>query len=330
MCIRDRVRRLLAVDPGGAFVKDAAGDLPLHVALRAAAAPATVEALLLLFPESSAKRGGDGLTPAQLAAHYEEAAEEEAVAALVRGARAEVRRNAEKLRRKAQPRAIERVALEAAVGALAATARLIGGLGLRAAKGALLPARARRDDESRDSDAANERESSSASKSRRRKLFEGEAREASARSGGGKKMRGRERRALRRAVRRAVFGFLAKGGIAVGAAYGGALVASAAKRDLAPRLAAFRRERVSARENLAREAKRPPSGATPNADSALARKRVHPNPASVPAVLAARASKPEPSVPAGLDAVPTAEAADLPEPAPVALLPEELVRIDTT
>ena len=91
-----------------------------------------------------------------------------------------------------------------------------------------------------------------------------------------------------------------------------------------------RRERVSARENLAREAKRPPSGATPNADSALARKRVHPNPASVPAVLAARASKPEPSVPAGLDAVPTAEAADLPEPAPVALLPEELVRIDTT
>ena len=109
------------------------------------------------------------------------------------------------------------------MGALAATARLIGGLGLRAAKGAFASARGR-DDESRDSDAANERESSSASKSRRRKLFEGEAREASARSGGGKKMRGRERRALRRAVRRAVFGFLAKGGIAVGAAYGGALV----------------------------------------------------------------------------------------------------------
>ena len=285
-----------------------------------------------MFPESSAKRDREGLTPAQLAAHYEEAAEEEAVAALVRGARAEVRRNAEKLRRKAPPRAIERVALEAAVGALAATARLVGGLGLRAAKGALLPARARRDDESRDSDAANEHGSSSAGKSRRRKLFEGEAREASARSGGGKKRRGRERRALRRAVRRAVFGFLAKGGIAVGAAYGGALVASAAKRDLAPRLAAFRRERGwRPRANPAREAKRPPSGATPNADAiALARKRVHPNPTSVPAVLAARAPKPEPSVPAGLDAVPAAEAADVPAPAPVALLPEELVRIDTT
>ena len=131
---RALIQKLLDVDPGGAFVKDEDGDLPLHVALRAWAAPATIEALLRMFPESSAKRDRDGLTPAQLAAHYEDAAEEEAVAALVRDARAEVRRNAEKLRRrgKLEPRAIERVALEAAAGALAATARLVGGVGARA------------------------------------------------------------------------------------------------------------------------------------------------------------------------------------------------------
>ena len=84
---------------------------------------------------------------------------------------------------------------------------------------------------------------------------------------------------------------------------------------------------MSARENLARDSAFGRDAETPIRRS---RERVHPNPASVPAVLAARASKPEPSVPAGLDGVPTAEAADVPEPAPVALLPEELVRIDAT
>ena len=325
------VRRLLAVDPGGAFVKDAAGALPLHVALRAAAAPATVEALLLLFPESSAKRGGDGLTPAQLAAHYEEAAEEEAVAALVRGARAEVRRNAEKLRRKAQPRAIERVALRGGGGRARGDRAADRGLGLRARKARFCP-RAR-DETTRVAAGFGRRERSANRRRRARaagaKLFEGEAREASARSGGGgKKMRGRERRALRRGgaprgapLRCSAFSpraMASRSGAAHGAA---ALVAFGGQAvTLAPRLAAFRRERVSARENLAREASAP-FGATPNADSALARKRVHPNPASVPAAPRARASKPEPSVPAGLDGVPTAEAADVPEPAPVRCSP---------
>jgi hypothetical protein len=326
------IQKLLDVDPGGAFVKDEYGDLPLHVALRASAAPATIEALLRMFPESSAKRDREGLTPAQLAAHYEEAAEEEAVAALVRGARAEVRRNAEKLRRrgKPEPRAIERVALEAAAGALAATARLVGGVGARAAKAAALPffpARARAKAEGNE-DASG---SSEARKSRRRRLFEGEAREKEsrdeeAREYGGKKekSRGRERRATRRAVRRAVFSFLVKSGVAVGAAYGGALVATVAKRDIEARL---RLRDQSWRES---RASRPPrvGAATANkiADSATdSVTRVRPEPSSV------RPQKRfNETVPAVLDAVPAAEDAEPPAPAVVALLPEELVRIDTT
>ena len=327
------VRRLLDVDPGGAFVKDAAGDLPLHVALRAAAAPATVEALLRMFPESSAKRDRDGLTPSQLAVQYEDPAEEQAVAALVRSARAEVRRNAEKLCRRAPPRAVERVALEAAARALAATARTAWGLGARAAKVVFFPARqkgggrGKRGMESPETDAANP---ASASKSRRRKLFEGETRDRASR--GGKTRRGREGRAMRRALRRAVFGFLAKGCVAVGAAYGGALAASAARRDFAARLGAFRRESREPRASkgsakrfaLARLA-----AATPDAESALARKRVDPEPASVPDD-APRARDTESGVPAVLETVPTIEAEAFPAPTAVALLPEELVRIDAT
>ena len=111
------VRRLLAVDPGGAFVKDAAGDLPLCVALRAAAAPATVEALLLLFPESSAKRGGDGLTQARSSPRTTRRRRRKRrwrrwCAARAPRCGATPRSSAGKRRR-----AIERVALEAAVAA---------------------------------------------------------------------------------------------------------------------------------------------------------------------------------------------------------------------
>jgi len=311
-----------------------------------------------MFPESSAKRDRDGLTPAQLAAHYEDAAEEEAVAALVRDARAEVRRNAEKLRRrgKLEPRAIERVALEAAAGALAATARLVGGVGARAAKAALLPffpARAR-------ANAAGKEDafgSSEARKSRRRRLFEGEKgekkgrdEEEEAREHGGKKEksrgRGRERRlSPRRAARRkAVFGFLVKSGVAVGAAYGGALVATVAKRDIEARLrlrddSAFSESRV-ARSPRAQPRERrasPPFAsasvgragvATPIADWATdsVSTRVRPEPGE-----SARPRKRlDETVPAVLDAVPAVEDAEPPAPAVVALLPEELVRIDTT
>ena len=354
---RALIQKLLDVDPGGAFVKDEDGDLPLHVALRAWAAPATIEALLRMFPESSAKRDRDGLTPAQLAAHYEDAAEEEAVAALVRDARAEVRRNAEKLRRrgKPEPRAIERVALEAAAGALAATARLVGGVGARAAKAALLPffpARAR-------ANAAGKEDAfggSEARKSRRRRLFEGEKgekkgreKEEETREHGGKKekSRGRERRlSPRRAARRAVFGFLVKSGVAVGAAYGGALVATVAKRDIEARL------RLRDRSFIESLASHPPRAqprerratfasasvgravvATPMADSATDSVgiRVRPEPSRARDDSSARPRKRlDETVPAVLDAVPAVEDAEPPAPAVVALLPEELVRIDTT
>ena len=349
---RALIQKLLDVDPGGAFVKDEDGDLPLHVALRAWAAPATIEALLRMFPESSAKRDRDGLTPAQLAAHYEDAAEEEAVAALVRDARAEVRRNAEKLRRrgKLEPRAIERVALEAAAGALAATARLVGGVGARAAKAALLPffpARAR----ARAAGKEDAFGSSEARKSRRRRLFEGEKggkkgreKEEEAREHGGKKekSRGRERRlSPRRAARRAVFGFLVKSGVAVGAASGAALVATVAKRDIEARLRL--RDRSFSESRAARSPRAQPrerratfasasvgraGAATPIADWATdsVSTRVRPEPEE-----SARPRKRlDETVAAVLDAVPAVEDAEPPAPAVVALLPEELVRIDTT
>ena len=268
-----------------ALVKDAAGDLLLHVALRAAAAPATVEALPSCSrspPRSVAATGRRPRSSPRTTRRRRRKRRWRRWCA----ARAEVRRNAEKLRRSAAARHRAR---RARGGGGRARGDRAADRGARPPRGERRACpRARDDDESRDFDAANERESrrraraadASCSRARRAKRPRGPA--AGRRCGDASDARCAARCAAR-----------------CSASPGRHRCRRRSRRRAGRRRLTSRRgwrrfcASVSARENLVREA------------SALARrtpirpawKRVHPNPASVPAVSAARASKPEPSVP---------------------------------
>ena len=234
------VSKLLDIDPGGAFVKDSNGDLPLHVAMRQLASPDIIEALLDVFPEACKKRDADGLHPTQLAVYYDDDDEPAVVDALRRASNL-LRRNDAKRRPRREP--LDRILGKAVVA------------GVRAIAGAIVARRRRRkrarrarrtrrttDDEKEDGDA----DADAGAEVRTRAEMETETTpemEAFAESASNASRR--RRRALfgqpkRRAPFRAFARFARRAATVAATAYGGALAATITMRIMVRRKATFR------------------------------------------------------------------------------------------
>ena len=229
------VSKLLDIDPGGAFVKDSNGDLPLHVAMRQLASPDIIEALLDVFPEACKKRDADGLHPTQLAVYYDDDDEPAVVDALRRASNL-LRRNDAKRRPRREP--LDRIIGKAVVA------------GVRAIAGAIVARRRRRkrarrarrttDDEKEDADADAGAEVRTRAEMETETTPEMEAFAESASNASRRRRRALFGQPKRRAPFRAVARFACRAATIAATAYGGALAATITMRIIVRRKATFR------------------------------------------------------------------------------------------
>jgi hypothetical protein len=216
--------------------------LPLHVALRVFAPPATIQSLLRLFPESYSKRDANGVTPSQLALAYDSVVDEEQVVSLVRFAKREVRRNCEKTR-SPRRRAAERVLVDTLFGVVIGGFKVVGGAGAGVVRGLMFRKkrgkRARRVKKAKEKTSSEPGTPDSSVKSRRRKLFNADGDDADS-CDVSQALPGdvhNTQRARRRASSmRVLLNFGRKGVTACGAAYGTLLAATIAGRLLRTKL----------------------------------------------------------------------------------------------